>query len=210
MQLCFLVSTSCRLIASHHNVAFLLPSGIASTFTSLTFFRICMVIFGKRPDRAVVRSSTEKWVDVKRFLRKLVYPISFSALLGTSWLFGFILIIEPPIGIQYTFSILQMMTGVLIFLFHILGREEIRSEWRSSIASVTGSLSFSLHNLSEDLDRRGSREDSERKRAWKKNRLVALIISGIRRISWTYQKHCKDTQKECFVDISRQEQGSPE
>ena len=70
----------------------------------------------------------------------LAIVASLSIMLGLTWLFGFIVVINSHIAIQYTFRILNSLQGFAVFVHTILGKEAkegIRT-WTLTLTSVIG------------------------------------------------------------------------
>ena len=80
--------------------------------------------------------------DVAAAKRGLQAAMSFSVVMGLTWLFGLLSLVEgAELWYQYVFSVLNASLGVFIFYFHAVKDPEVRKKYRGVTSSVPATAS---------------------------------------------------------------------
>ncbi|CAF3811545.1 unnamed protein product [Rotaria magnacalcarata] len=105
------------------NLTFLLPISTIILFNLILFGFILRSIFRHN---AVVATQKKKYSKVQ-----IGATLCCFVSIGCTWLFGFIVLIDPSFNHQLIFSICSSFQGFLIFLFHVYLSKPKRASWQS-------------------------------------------------------------------------------
>lgn len=112
--------------------AFLPHLAIVMLINIIIFIRIIVSVVFRRP----VLSSTMTREIVRK--QEIVMTICVFSLLGFTWIFGVLSIVDPSLLFSYLFSIFNSLQGFIIFILHITRDRSIRKEFNNMIEKYTG------------------------------------------------------------------------
>lgn len=123
--------------------AFIAPMALSLVY-NISILVIIINSLRKRKKQAI--SSKKKDSSGALYLLRVV--VCLSMLLGLTWVFGILVVLNDHIALQYIFAILNTFQGFLIFILHMARAKDVRDEWTSLVkskrkGSVTGTGTFS-------------------------------------------------------------------
>ncbi|XP_065198395.1 hemicentin-2-like [Sycon ciliatum] len=114
--------------------AFVAPMALCVSFNAVVFLKVVHSL-QKRGKNSVSNKTKHKG---KVYLLKVA--VSLSALLGLSWIFGFLVSVIDHVSLQFLFTISTAMQGVCLFMY-TLKSKDVRRRWSVRISSRMPSVS---------------------------------------------------------------------
>ena len=99
---------------------------------------LVLVIRSLHQSRLSSKAAKKKTASSSKYYIKVV--VALSALLGSTWVFGLLVVLYDHISFQYIFAILNTSQGFVIFVMHTARAKEVRKEWKQTSSTAHRTL----------------------------------------------------------------------
>ena len=115
-------SRHCWLSTSNGTIwAFIAPLLLILAFNTFVFIRVMIAVLTMKRKITARKSSLQETDRYKELVKGIRASLSFLCLLGVTWIFGALAIGgSSAVVFFYIFALLNVLQGVIIFIFHCL------------------------------------------------------------------------------------------